>query len=178
MTHLKIFVRVFERSLHWQNAWDFLFFLNLLLERCGRPITCFRRAMTCFCRAVTCFHRAVTCFHSTVLHQRELVRIYTCWNPVSRVAHKFCNAEFTSNSLWTLRRPRARVYVPGLRRVVDSTVFSQPGLTLEPDPRPNPCQCFLNSFYFQQNNLALIYQASNYWIKLYLTIPDQASVLC
>ena len=39
-------------------------------------------------------------------------------------------------------------------------------------------ECFLNSFYFQQNNLALIYQASNYWIKLYLTIPDQASVLC
>ena len=75
-----------------------------------------------------------------MLHPRELVRIYTCWNPVSRVAHKFCNAEFTSNSLWTLRRPRARVYVPGLRRVVDSTVFSQPGLTLEPDPRPNPCQ--------------------------------------
>ena len=36
--------------------------------------------------------------------------------------------------------PGACVYVPGLRRVVDSTVFSQPGLTLEPDPRPNPCQ--------------------------------------
>ena len=34
MTHLKIFVWVFERPLHWQNAWDFLFFLNLLPERC------------------------------------------------------------------------------------------------------------------------------------------------
>ena len=36
--------------------------------------------------------------------------------------------------------PGACVYVPGLRRVVDSTVLGQPGLTLEPGPRPNPCQ--------------------------------------
>ena len=34
VTHLKIFVWVFERPLHWQNAYAILFFLNLLLAGC------------------------------------------------------------------------------------------------------------------------------------------------
>ena len=127
----------------------------------------------------------------TVLQPRELVRFYKCWNPVSRVAHKFCNAEFTSNSLWTLRRPRARgpCLCMCLGSVESWILLYFPNrdwpwnLTLDPILAKKKAvylarECFLNSFYFQQNNLALIYQASNYWIKLYLTIPDQASVLC
>ena len=35
LTHLKIFVWVFERPLHWQNAYAILFFLNLLLAGCA-----------------------------------------------------------------------------------------------------------------------------------------------